>query len=95
MSQNRITLSHSPTCASARAATAAAARPDARPSGRAGCPPRSSRASSSRLRAEGATYRELAEAPGLAVGTVHRIVRGNVLVDPSTQELLVALEPSK
>ena len=33
----------------------------------------------------GATYRELAEATGLAVGTVYRIVRGGARVDPATQ----------
>jgi DNA invertase Pin-like site-specific DNA recombinase len=44
-----------------------------------------------RLRSEGATYRELAEKTGLALGTVHRIVRGGVKVDPATQEVLASL----
>jgi winged helix-turn-helix DNA-binding protein len=44
-----------------------------------------------RLRSEGATYRELAEKTGLALGTVHRIVRGGVSVDPATQGALASL----
>ena len=47
-----------------------------------------------RLRAQGATYRELAEASGLSLGTVYRICAGGVTVDPKTQERLGALEAS-
>ncbi len=48
-----------------------------------------------RLRAEGATYRQLAEATGLSVGTIHRVVRGGVTVDPSTQEALLSVTTSR
>jgi hypothetical protein len=43
-----------------------------------------------RLRADGATYRQLAEATELSVGTVHRLVGGGT-VDPATQALLAEL----
>ena len=44
-----------------------------------------------RLRAEGATFRQLAEATGLSVGTVHRLVRGGeTMIDPATQDALAA-----
>jgi uncharacterized protein YerC len=43
-----------------------------------------------RLRAEGASYRELADATGLAVGTIHRVVRGGTTIDPATQDVLTA-----
>jgi DNA invertase Pin-like site-specific DNA recombinase len=45
-----------------------------------------------RLRAEGATYRELAGRTGLALGTVHRLVRGGVTCDPATQAILAELD---
>ena len=41
-----------------------------------------------RLRAEGATFRQLAEAMGLSVGTIHRVVRGGTTIDPATQDVL-------
>jgi IclR helix-turn-helix domain len=43
-------------------------------------------------RRRGATFREISEASGLALGTVHRIIRGGVLVDPQTQAALEELE---
>jgi transcriptional regulator with XRE-family HTH domain len=44
-----------------------------------------------RLREQGRTYRQLAELTGLASGTVHRILRGGVEIDPATQEILAEL----
>jgi DNA invertase Pin-like site-specific DNA recombinase len=91
MSRNRIPLSHDETTCVCRRCTAIreaewweANRPRRRPADEVA-------GELLRLRAQGATYRELADKTGLALGTVHRIVRGDVKVDPATQDVLASL----
>jgi DNA invertase Pin-like site-specific DNA recombinase len=90
MSRYRIPMSHSATCICTRCHRAGA-RPGARRSVLAAFP-QDAATQLLRLREQGATYRELAAATGLALGTVHRIIRGGVLVDPATQDVLAELE---
>ena len=87
MSRYRIPLSHSARCICQRcsAARQKARREAERPRR---LPAEHFSAELVRLRADGATFRGLAEATGLAVGTVHRILHGGVTVDSATQELL-------
>jgi DNA invertase Pin-like site-specific DNA recombinase len=85
MSRFRIPLSHGATCICRRCSARRrkewweANRPPRR------LPAEDFSAELLRLRAEGATYRQLAEISGLSLGTVHRILRGGVKVDPATQ----------
>ena len=87
MSRYRIPMQHGDTCIcvrcsrSRRTAELEAERPRRQPAEHFA-------AELVRLRGEGATYRELAEATGLAVGTIHRVVRGGTTIDPATQDVL-------
>lgn len=74
MSRYRIHLSHRETCICTRcqAARRKVRREAERPRR---LPAEDLSAELVRLRAEGSTYRQLGEATGLSVGTVHRLVR--------------------
>jgi DNA invertase Pin-like site-specific DNA recombinase len=94
MGRSRIPLRHGPTCIcrSCSGIRRAAWREANR---RRRLPAEDFTAELQRLRAEGATSRELAAASGLALGTVYRLLNEDVLVDPATQDVLAELKPAR